>query len=62
MRVGEDKADMQNLILFQAVTKWDGEFGSQLHEKLKNKQNYIAADEFTFKKFKIFLMKSFSSE
>ena len=53
---------MPNLILFQTVTKSDAEFGSQPQEKPKNKQNYIPADEFTFKKFKIFLMKSFASE
>ena len=41
---------MQNLILFQTVTKWDGKFRSQRHEKPKNKGNYIPADEFTFSK------------
>ena len=41
---------MQNLILLQTVTKSDGEFGTQPHEKPKNKQNYIPADEFTFQK------------
>ena len=53
---------MQNLILLQTVAKWDWEFGSQPHEKPKNRQNYIPADEFTFQKIQIFLIKSFSSE
>ena len=53
---------MQNLILFQTVTKSAGEFGSQPHKKPKNKENFIRADEFTFQKIKIFLIKSFSSE
>ena len=49
---------MQNLILFQTVTNPGGEFVSQLHEKLKNKKNLIPADEFTYHKLKIFLMKN----
>ena len=53
---------MQNLILFQTVTNSDGEFGSQPHKKLKNKENFIRADEFTFHKIKIFHIKSSSSE
>ena len=53
---------MQNLILLQTVTKWDAEFGSEPHEKPKNKENNIPADEFTFQKIKIFLIKSFSTE
>ena len=58
----EDKADMQNLILFQTVTTSDGEFVSQPHEKLKNKKNLIPADEFTYQKIKIFRMKNSSWE
>ena len=53
---------MQNWILFQTVTNWDGEYGTQLHKKLKNKENFIRADEFTFHKIKIFLIKNSSSE
>ena len=49
---------MQNLILFQTVWNSDPEFGSQLHKKMKNKENFIRADEFSFDKFKIFLMKN----
>ena len=53
---------MQNLILFQTVTNWDRQFGSQPQKKLKNKENFIHADEFSFEKMKIFLIKSSSSE
>ena len=53
---------MQNWILFQTVTNSAGEFGSQPHKKLKNKENLIHADEFSFEKMKIFLIKSSSSE
>ena len=53
---------MQKLILFQTVTNSDGEFVSQPHKKLKNKENLIHTDEFSFEKMKIFLIKSSSSE
>ena len=53
---------MQNLIVFQTVTTTDGEFWSEQHNKLKNKENFILADEFTFHKIKIFLTKNSSSE
>ena len=36
---------MQNWILFQTVTNSDREFVSQPHKKLKNKENWIDADE-----------------
>ena len=49
---------MQNWILFQTVTDSDGEFVSQPDKKLKNKQNFIGADGFSFEKMKIFLIKS----
>ena len=48
---------MQNLILFQTVINWDREYWSQPHKKLKNKENLIHADEFSFQKMKIFLSK-----
>ena len=53
---------MQNLILLQTVTKSDREFGTQRHQKPKNKQNYICANEITFQKIKFFLIKGSSSE
>ena len=53
---------MQNFILFQTVTDSDGEFGSEWRKKLKNKENLIHADKFTFHKIKIFLMKKSSSK
>ena len=53
---------MQNLILFQTVANSDREFDSQPQKKLKNKENLLHADEFTFHKIKIFLIKSSSSE
>ena len=37
-------------------------FGFERRKKLKNKENLIHADEFTFHKIKIFLMKNTSSE
>ena len=43
---------MQNLILFQTVSNSDGEFGSELQKKLKNKKNLIRADKFSFHKIK----------
>ena len=60
--VEEDKADMQNLILFHSVRNSGGVFMSQPQKKLKNKENLIHADEFSFEKMKIFLIKSSSSE
>ena len=53
---------MQNLILFQTVTNSGGEFVSQSHKKLKNKENLIRAREFSFHKIKIFMMKNSSAE
>ena len=53
---------MQNLILFQTITNSDGEFVSQPHKKMKNKENFIHADEFSIHKIKIVLNKSPSSE
>ena len=53
---------MQNWILFQTVTNAAREFGSQAKKKLKNKENFIRADEFIFHKIKIFLIKNSSSE
>ena len=58
LRVEEEKEKMQNSILFQTVTNWDRGFRSQLHKKLKNKDNFIRADEFSFRKIKMFLMKN----
>ena len=49
---------MQNLILFQTVTNSDGEFRFQWHNKLKNKENFIHAEKFTFDKIKICLIKN----
>ena len=62
LRVEEVKEEMQNLILFQTVTNSDGEFATQLHKILKNKENFIRANEFTFHKIKIFLIEISSSE
>ena len=56
IRVEEENEEMQNWILFQTLTNSDREFVSQLHKKLKNKENFIRADEFSFPKIKIFLM------
>ena len=53
---------MQNWILFQTVTTSDREFVSQPHKKLKNKENWIDADEFSFEKMKIFLIKKSCSK
>ena len=39
---------MQNLILFQTVTNWVREFVSERQKKLKNKENLIHADSFSF--------------
>ena len=56
------KEKMQNWILFQTVTNSDREFVSQPHKKLKNKENLIDADEFSFEEMKIFLLKISSSK
>ena len=53
---------MQNLIVFQTVTNSDGEFWSERQKKLKNKENFIHGDKFTFHKIKIFLVENSSSE
>ena len=53
---------MQNWFLFQTVTNSHGEFVFERDTKLKNKENLIHADEFTFHKIKIFLIKTSSSE
>ena len=53
---------MQNLIVFQTVPNSDEEFGFEWRKKLKNKENLIHADKFTFHKIKIFLMKNSSSK
>ena len=53
---------MQNWFLFQTVTNCDGEFVSEKHKKLKNKENFIHANEFNFHKIKIFLIKTSSTE
>ena len=49
---------MQNLFLFQTVTNSDREFWSERQKKLKNQKNFILADQFSFDKIKIFLMKN----
>ena len=56
--VEEENEEMQNWILFQTVTNWDREFGSHLHKKLKNMENFIGADEFIFHKIIICRMKN----
>ena len=53
---------MLNLILFQTVTNSGGEFMSQRQKKLKNREDFIFAHEFSFQKIKIFLVKGSSSE
>ena len=58
VKVKEGEKEMQNWILFQSVTNWDREFGSQLHKKLKNMENFIGADEFIYHKIRIFLFKN----
>ena len=50
---------MQNLIVFQTVTNSDGEFGSERHNRLKNKENLIDAEEFSFDKIKKFWYEKF---
>ena len=54
----EEKEEMQNWILFQTVANSDGEFVSQLHKKLKNRENLIHEHEFSFHRIKIFLIKN----
>ena len=49
---------MQNLILFETVTDSDGEFWFEWRKKLKNRENLIHADKFTFHKIKVFFMKN----
>ena len=53
---------MQNWILFQTVMNIDREFSSQLHKKLKNKENFIRGEDFSFYEMKICLMKDWFSE
>ena len=53
---------MQNLILFQTVTNSGGEFAPERQKKLKHKEHLIHAEEPSFEKMKIFLIKSSSSE
>ena len=53
---------MHNLILFQTVTNSDGELLFEPNNKLKNKENLIHADAFSFHKIKIFFIKCPSSE
>ena len=62
LRVEEEKEEMQNWIVFQTVTNSDREFVSQPHKRLKKKENSIDADEFSFEKMKIFLIKNSSSQ
>ena len=62
VRVEKEKEVMQNSILFQTVKISDEEFGSQASKKLKNKENSIRAEGFSFEKVKISLMKNSSSE
>ena len=52
---------MQNLILFQTVTNSVGEFAFERENKLKNKQNFIRGEVFSFYEMKIFLIKNSSS-
>ena len=49
---------MQNWVLFQTVINSDREFVSEPHKKVKNKENFIRADEFSFEKMKTFLDKN----
>ena len=61
MRVEQDKADIHNLLLFQTLTDSDEEFVSQRQKKLKNKEDFIFAHEFSFQKIKISLIKGSST-
>ena len=38
------------------------EYGSELHKKLKNRENFIRAEEFSFHKIKIFPRQNSSSK
>ena len=62
LTVEEEKEEMHNLILFQTVTNSDGEFVSQPHKKLKNKENFIREHKFNFDKIKTFTVKNSSSD
>ena len=62
VKVEEEKQTMPNWILFQTDTNSGGEFGSEQQKKLENNTNLIHADEFSFDKIKIFLMKNSSWE
>ena len=53
---------MQNLILFQTVKNSNAEFEFQWQKKLKNKNNFVHADQFSFEKNKMFLIKNSSSK
>ena len=52
---------MQNWILVQTVTNLAREFGSQPQKKLKNKQNFIRGEDFSFYEMKMFPLKNWSS-
>ena len=62
VRIEEETDDIQNVILFQTVANSHGEFVSESKKKLKNKENLIDADEFSFHKIKIVRIKSPSSD
>ena len=62
VKVEEEKEAMRNWIFFQTVANSGGEFGSEQQKKLKNKENLIHANELSFDKIKIFLMRNSSSE
>ena len=62
LRVEEEKEEMQNWIFYLTLTNSDREFLSEPHNKLKNNENCIDADEFSFQKIKIFLKKNSSSK
>ena len=48
VREEEQKEEMQNLILFQTVTVSSDEFVFRGEEKMKNKDNFICAEEISF--------------
>ena len=58
MRVEQEKEEMQNSILYQTLTNSDKKFLSQRQKTLKNNEILIDADEFSFQKIKVFLIKS----
>ena len=62
LRVEEEKEEMQNWIFYQTVTNSDREFLSERHNKLKNNEYCIDADEFSFQKIETFLKKNSSSK